>query len=132
MADIDVDLHPKLTPRGSVLNANQQLPCFPGFLRYKKLAKMRSSTKVDTKCIYERCHMTTTRVFQSGNSQAVRIPKEFQFDTTEVDIFRRGEEIILRPHRPDLTEALALLAALPEDFMAEGRRDVPPQERDFE
>ena len=76
--------------------------------------------------------MTTTRVFQSGNSQAVRIPKEFQFHTAEVDIFRRGDEIILRPHRPNLSEVLDLFATLPDDFMAEGRKDPPPQERDFD
>lgn len=75
--------------------------------------------------------MSTTRVFQNGNSQAVRIPKEFQFDTPEVDIFRRGDEIVLRPHRSDLSEVLDLFAALPEDFMADGRSDPPPQERDF-
>jgi antitoxin VapB len=76
--------------------------------------------------------MTTTRVFQNGNSQAVRIPKEFQFVTEEVEIFRRGDEIVLRPYRPNLSEALDLLAALPEDFMADGRDDPPPQNRDFE
>ena len=76
--------------------------------------------------------MTTTRVFQNGNSQAVRIPKEFQFSTTEVDIFRRGDEIILRPHKPNLLEALDIFAVLPEDFMNEGRTDPPPQERDFD
>lgn len=75
--------------------------------------------------------MTTTRVFQNGNSQAVRIPREFQFNTAEVDIFRRGDEIVLRPHRADLSEVLDILAALPEDFMSEGRSDSPPQERDF-
>lgn len=76
--------------------------------------------------------MTTTRVFQNGNSQAVRIPKEFQFDTAEVDIFRRGDEIVLRPHKTNLLEVLDVFAALPEDFMAEGRSDPPPQERDFD
>ena len=76
--------------------------------------------------------MTTTRVFQNGNSQAVRIPKEFQFNTTEVDIFRRGDEIVLRPHKANLLEVLDVLASLPEDFMAEGRSDPPPQERDFD
>jgi antitoxin VapB len=75
--------------------------------------------------------MATTRVFQNGNSQAVRIPKEFQFDTGEVDIFRRGDEIVLRPHRANLSEVLDILDALPADFMAEGRDDPPPQERDF-
>jgi antitoxin VapB len=33
--------------------------------------------------------MQVTKVFKSGNSQAVRIPVEFQFDTDEVEIFRR-------------------------------------------
>lgn len=75
--------------------------------------------------------MATTRVFQNGNSQAVRIPKEFQFSVNELEIYRRGEEIILRPHRGNLLEALELLDDLPEDFMAEGRDDPPPQERDF-
>jgi virulence-associated protein VagC len=41
--------------------------------------------------------MTTTKVFQSGNSQAVRIPREFQFDVAEVEIERHGDEIILHP-----------------------------------
>lgn len=40
--------------------------------------------------------MTTTRVFTSGNSQAVRLPKEFRFDVSEVEIFRRGDEVVLK------------------------------------
>lgn len=37
------------------------------------------------------------RVFRSGNSQAVRLPKEFQFGVREVEIFKRGEEAVLCP-----------------------------------
>ena len=40
--------------------------------------------------------MSTARVFRSGNSQAVRLPKEFRFDSEEVEIFRRGDEVVLR------------------------------------
>jgi antitoxin VapB len=40
--------------------------------------------------------MATARVFRSGNSQAVRLPKEFRFKGKEVEIFRRGDEIVLR------------------------------------
>jgi antitoxin VapB len=40
--------------------------------------------------------MTTAKVFRSGNSQAVRLPKEFRFKATEVEIFRRGQEVVLR------------------------------------
>lgn len=40
-----------------------------------------------------------TKVFQSGNSQAVRIPKEFQLEHDEVEIIKRGEELVIRPVR---------------------------------
>lgn len=74
--------------------------------------------------------MATTRVFKSGNSQAVRLPKEFQFDVDEVEILRRGEEIVLRKKAASLAEAFELLASLPDDFMAEGRHNPPPRERE--
>lgn len=73
--------------------------------------------------------MATAKVFRSGNSQAVRIPREFQFDTDEVDIERRGDEIILRPPVRNLRGAFDALAALPEDVFGEGREDLPPQPR---
>lgn len=65
--------------------------------------------------------MARTRVFRSGNSQAVRLPKEFQFDADEVEIFRRGDEIILRKTPGTLDRAFALLTSLSDDFMAGGR-----------
>ena len=76
--------------------------------------------------------MTTTRVFKSGNSQAVRIPKEFQLDVEEVEIFRRDDELVIRPLKNNLLEAVEILTSLPDDFMADGRNDLPPQERDFD
>ena len=75
--------------------------------------------------------MTTARVFKSGNSQAVRLPKEFRFTAAEVEIFRRGDEIVLREHRPTPADAFRLLALLPDDFLAEGRDDPAPQEREL-
>ncbi|MCC2638455.1 MAG: AbrB/MazE/SpoVT family DNA-binding protein [Moraxellaceae bacterium] len=74
--------------------------------------------------------MATTRVFKSGNSQAVRLPRDFQFDVDEVEILRRGEEIVLRKKAVSLAEAFELLAAMPDDFMSEGRHNLPPQARD--
>jgi antitoxin VapB len=59
--------------------------------------------------------MATAKVFRSGNSQAVRIPREFQFDTDEVDIERRGDEIILRRPVRNLRGAFDALVALPDD-----------------
>ncbi|KUJ74932.1 virulence factor [Thiomicrospira sp. XS5] len=70
------------------------------------------------------------RIFQSGNSQAVRIPKEFRFDVTEVEIFKRGDEIVLKPKPKNLGVAFKLLGEMPDDFMVEGREDTLPQERE--
>jgi len=67
--------------------------------------------------------MGVAKVFRSGNSQAVRIPRQFQFDTAEVEIERRGEEIVLRPPRRNLRSAFDALASMPDDFFAEGRDD---------
>jgi antitoxin VapB len=72
----------------------------------------------------------TAAVFKSGNSQAVRLPKDFQFDVREVEILRRGDEVVLRRIPANLTAAFDLLAGLPEDFMAEGRDDTLPQVRE--
>lgn len=73
--------------------------------------------------------MSTARVFKSGNSQAVRLPKKFRFNTRDVEIFRRGDEIVLREKAHDMGRAFELIANLPEDFMADGRGDDPPQRR---
>ncbi len=74
--------------------------------------------------------MTYARVFQSGNSQAVRLPKEFRFDTDQVEIFRQGNDIVLRQVPVSAASVFDLLSSLPADFMAEGRQDSPPQERE--
>lgn len=73
--------------------------------------------------------MSIARVFRSGNSQAVRLPKEFRFDSEEVEIFRRGDEVILREKPRDMRRAYQILAGLPDDFFSEGRIDTPPQRR---
>lgn len=73
--------------------------------------------------------MTTARVFKSGNSQAVRLPKEFRVSGRELEIFRRGREIVLREPAKGLSRAFELLANLPDDFLPEGRRDALPQKR---
>ena len=74
--------------------------------------------------------MTLARVFQSGNSQAVRLPKEFRSDVDQVEIFRRGDEIILRAVTPNGAAVFDALTKLPADFMEQGREDLPPQERE--
>lgn len=49
----------------------------------------------------------TTTVFVSGNSQAVRLPKEFRVNSKIVEIFKRGDEIVLRERPRTVGDALA-------------------------
>ncbi len=74
--------------------------------------------------------MTYARVFQSGNSQAVRLPKEFRLNVEQVEIFRRGNEIVLREVPANAAAVFDLLTQLPADFLAEGCDDMSPQERE--
>lgn len=70
-----------------------------------------------------------TKLFMSGNSQAVRIPREFQLEGDEVEIQRRGNTLIIRPQKQTwqpLTESLLLFTA---DFMKDGRVQPPLQKR---
>lgn len=72
----------------------------------------------------------TAKIFRSGNSQAVRIPKEFQLEGTEVEIQRRGDTLILRPKRKSWTPLLESLEQFSDDFMEGGREQPDEQERD--
>jgi antitoxin VapB len=72
--------------------------------------------------------MPTAKVFRSGNSQAVRLPKQFRFQGKEVEIFRRGEEVVLKEKSGSLARAFYLITSLPEDL--ELPKDDPPQERE--
>jgi antitoxin VapB len=73
--------------------------------------------------------MSTARVFRSGNSQAVRLPKQFRLKSKEVEIFRRGDEIVLREKDNNMVRAFDLLASLPEDLDLAGRENDLPQSR---
>ena len=73
--------------------------------------------------------MKTAKVFRSGNSQAVRIPKEFQLEGQEVEIRRRGDALILRPVTRKWAALIASLPRFTDDFMAEGRRQPAVQRR---
>ena len=73
--------------------------------------------------------MPTARVFRSGNSQAVRLPKQFRLKCKEVEIFRRGDEIVLREKRGNMVRAFELLADLPDDLQLARRDKDQPQQR---
>ena len=74
--------------------------------------------------------MSYARVFKSGNSQAVRLPKEFRFDAEQVEIFRRGDEVVCdKPaNAATIFDALASLPMFAEYGMtprpSSGRRSM--------
>ena len=74
--------------------------------------------------------MSTAKIFQCGNSQAIRLPKKFRFSTNLVEIFERNGDLVIRAIPTKLTRAFELLSTLPEDFFAEGRIDLLPQDRE--
>ena len=75
--------------------------------------------------------MGTARVFRSGNSQAVRLPKQFRFKSKEVEIFRRGNEVVLREKDNSLARAFDIIVGLPDDIVLPDRkkdlRKKPPR-----
>lgn len=73
--------------------------------------------------------MATAKVFKSGNSQALRLPKEFRFNSKEVEIIRRGKDIVLRERPENLERAFHLITELPGDLEIPGRSKDYPQKR---
>ncbi len=72
--------------------------------------------------------MAITKVFKNGNSQSVRIPKEYRLDVDEVEIFRQGDTLVLRPVRKDLSRVLELLGSFSDEVLE--RNQPPMQERE--
>lgn len=74
------------------------------------------------------------KVFMNGRSQAVRLPKEFRFETAEVTVERMGDAIVLRPHAESrsawwarLESAIDAFDGMPEQIEREQSplRDLP-------
>lgn len=74
--------------------------------------------------------MRKAKVFMSGNSQAVRLPRDFQFSSDEVSIEKKEGKLIMWETPKNLSQAFHLLAKMPVDFFSSGRQDFPPQERE--
>jgi antitoxin VapB len=71
----------------------------------------------------------TAKIFMNNRSQAVRLPKEFQFRTQEVFIRREGSEVVLSPRPFDWTCYLAEAPVASATFMEEVE-DLPVQDRE--
>ena len=70
--------------------------------------------------------METAKLFQNGQSQAVRLPKEYRFQGDQVYIKRLGDAVILLPYRDPWNTLIASLDLFSDDFMEE--REQPRQQ----
>ena len=72
----------------------------------------------------------TAKLFMHGRSQAVRLPKEFRFEGTEVRVSKIGDKVILEPMEKAPFDVTAWRARLDElgaqDFLPKGVPDDPP------
>lgn len=69
----------------------------------------------------------TAKIFMNNRSQAVRLPKDFQFSTAEVFIRREGESIVLSPRLKYGSEYLESGSIASPEFM-EGYEDLPAED----
>jgi antitoxin VapB len=72
--------------------------------------------------------MAIAKLFQHGGSQAVRLPKAFRFEGKEVEIEKRGQEVVLRPRAKPQLRNLTDVARFMHDTFP-GARDFPDREQ---
>lgn len=73
----------------------------------------------------------TARLFTNGASQAVRLPKEFRMEGSEVRIWKEGNRVVLEPVDTGWEALFEVLKEFPKDFMIE-RNQPPMQQRDWD
>ena len=73
--------------------------------------------------------MKTAKIFQHGNSQAVRLPKEFRFEEDEVIVKRHAGGVLLLPRRYLFDDLMSVVANFQGDI--ERGKDLPAQRRKF-
>lgn len=67
--------------------------------------------------------LRTVAIFKNSSNQAIRIPKDMEYEgISELEIYKDGDTLILRPTRPSWT-SLQSCSAADDDFLTE-RRDV--------
>lgn len=74
--------------------------------------------------------MQTAKVFKSGNSQAIRLPKDFQFRGTEVYIKKMGNYVVIIPKGDPWKIVEESVHKFTNDIFEAGREQMPPQERE--
>lgn len=75
--------------------------------------------------------MDVAKVFETGRSQAVRLPKKFRFDDSEVLVQRVGDVVLLAPKDTAWQAFLEGINGFTDDFFADGRSQGLQAERDL-
>lgn len=73
--------------------------------------------------------METAKIFWSGRSQAVRLPKDFRFDADEVRIRRHGDAVILEPIAHDWAWLDTIVGPVSDDFVQAVAEQPDQQDR---
>lgn len=74
--------------------------------------------------------MDTAKLFKSGRSQAVRLPREYRFEGEEVFVKRVGEAVVLLPREDSWRTLYQSLGLFSEDFMEDRAQPVSEDERE--
>ena len=101
-----------------------ECPLFPAGLHASR------SGSIYDKYIRDASDMKTAKLFKNGESQAVRLPKEFRFQGTEVLIKRVGDAVVLLPAAGTWDTLVESLAKFPDDFLVERSQPVAPDTRE--
>ena len=98
----------------------------------KKCARKQARIIPKRKVIESANPVRKTRVFQSGNSRAVRLPKEIHLGLGTVNIYQIGDKIVICKTQLTIGDIWKTAPKLPADFILERPKDDLPQERDFQ
>ena len=87
--------------------------------------------EINLKYIFFEVVMKTAKLLQNGQSQAVRLPKEFRFEGDEVIIKRSGNAVVLLPANHSWDVLLNSLDKFSGDFMDDRAQPVPQEREDL-
>jgi len=73
----------------------------------------------------------TAKIFTNGRSQAVRLPKEFRFETTEVYIRKVGDDVVISAKKNSWKDFFQKKSSFDEDFLAERDNGIPQKRKAF-
>ena len=74
--------------------------------------------------------MDTAKIFSNGGSQAVRLPKSYRFDSSEVYVNQIGNVVMLIPTNDRWQSLLSSLPLFTDDFLSEPIESIPADDHE--